>query len=725
MEPIFPKVQENENISTIKNNYYYLNYNENLSSYIFNIIDYYRKNNRTKDTDISSIFFNESTLHLMFISLSLNKIYLTLIPATSKEAKIKEIELIPEKKGFCYGYMKLSEDKKHIVLFDKNENKIFILFDYIRIISSDDVDKIKLDNLYENENMIIDIKFNFCSSDNNLILYGINCDNNNLSLFNNNYLNKEFNVYFDDDFIDFQIIKNAYDGYDLYVMNSYGNFRIIKNIQDVKNIPKSDKSELIEKIKIYDRIVHNINNCPKILKNDYIKFYFQPQNDINEKIKKEKTEKETNIMTVLRLSTHTLDIGILISGKIFLIKKYYFDEENESQKSLKNKLKNDDENLKKENFNSIVPIENYLNKYLIIYNNIIYFVDIPSLFNLYLPLSEGNSYNEELKKQEILLIINEIISKITLSVVLKLPFEQDKNFSITYNFYKGNLFCIQRQNNNLNNLMIKIYNFELDDPTLYENESNNAIIYDKENNNNIREYMESTLQKIKIEIDNLKKREIKDNNINEYYKKLLEEYSVNINNLINIYNNNNDIDSKINQINNCYKNLYLSIQLYGQKIKDKNEFINDCLSKRVKFEKNMTKDEENLNNAMHRINKKLKMIEENQNKIMKLRDESNNNMHKYYLMNMNNKNTEKNYTNELIKRINNHTLKNIEFLKEKMKDNNYFDRPKFEELQNFPLSMKYLNNNQINEMKNIINMMKQLKNILLQYHEKLKIEKKQ
>ena len=245
------------------------------------------------------------------------------------------------------------------------------------------------------------------------------------------------------------------------------------------------------------------------------------------------------------------------------------------------------------------------------------------------------------------------------------------------------------------------------------------------NYGNIKEYIESTLQKIKIEIDNLKKREIKDNNINEYYKKLLEEYSVNINNLINIYNNNNDINSKINQINNCYKNLYLSIQLYGQKIKDKNEFINDCLSRRVKFEKHMIKDEENLNNAMHRINKKLKMIEENQNKIMKLRDENNNNMYKYYLMNMNNKNTEKNCSNELIKRINNHTLKNIEFLREKMKDNNYFDRPKFEELQNFPLTMKNLNNNQINEMKNIIKTMKQLKNILLQYHEKLKREKNQ
>ena len=720
MEPVnhINKINKKENINinrNSQNNYYYLKYEEHLSSYISNNINLYRKNKKIEKIDINSIYFNDDTYHLIFISIKNDKIFLVFI---SNEAKVKEIELIfpKAKKKFEYGCMKLSEDKRNIILFNENKNDIFIIFDYIKNINLND-DKINLENFYGNEKKLIDVKFNNANynmndkNDKDLILYGINCNNNNLSLFNNNYLNKEFHIYFNEPFVDFQIVKNPYNGYDLYVMNSYGNFRVIKNIQNIKNIPKSDKSELFEKNKIYDRIVHNINNCPTLYKNDFVKFYLEPQNDINEKI-----QKETKIMTVLRLSIHILDIGVLINDKIFLIKKYYFDEENEKDNININDVKT-------ENIDSIIHINHSQNQYLIINNNMIYCLVIPSLFDLYLPLNEYNFDNEEQKKQEILLKINEIISKITLSIILKLPLDKDTNFAITYNFYEKSIFCIQKQDFTL---MIKIYNLELDDQTQYENESNNTIIYDKDNNNiNTNTYMENVLQKLKIEIDNLKKKEIQDKNITEYANKVLQEFSVNINNLLNMYQKNkniNDINYNINQINNWYKNLYIFIQVYGQKIKAKNEFINECLIKRTKFEEIMKKEGENMNNVMNRINNKLKLIEENQNKIMNLGKENYNNMYKYYLMNMNSENEQKNYCNELIKRVNNHTMKNINFIQEKINDNNDINKVNFEELKNFPLTMKYLNNAQLNEIKNIINMINQLKNVLLQYHEQLKKE---
>ncbi len=719
MEPVnlINKINKKENINinrNSRNNYYYLKYEEHLSSYISNNINLYIKDKKKEKIDINSIYFNDDTYHLIFISIKNDKIFLVFI---SNEAKVKEIELIfPAKKRFEYGFMKLSEDKRHIILFNENKNKIFIIFDYIKNINLND-DKINLENFYENKEKLIDVKFNNVNynmndkNDKDLILYGINCDNNNLTLFNNNYLNKEFPIYFNQPFVDFQIVKNSYNGYDLYVMNSYGNFRVVKNIQNIKNIPKSDKSELFEKNKIYDRIVHNINNCPTLYKNDFVKFYLEPQNDINEKI-----QKETKIMTVLRLSKHILDIGVLTNDKIFLIKKYYFDEDNEKDNISINDVKT-------ENINSIIHINHSQNQYLIIHNNIIYCLVIPSLFDLYLPLNEDNCDNEEQKKQEILLTINDIISKITLSIILKLPLEKDTNFAITYNFYEKSIFCIQKKDFNL---MIKIYNLELDDQTQYENESNNAIIYDKDNNNiNTNTYMENILQELKIEIDNLKAKEIQDKTITEYANKVLQEFSANINNLLNIYQKNkniNDINNNINKINNWYKNLYIFIQVYGQKIKAKNEFINECLKNRAKYEEIMKKEEENMNNVNIRINNKLKMIEENQNKIMNLRNENYNNMYKYYLMNMSNKNEQKSYCNELIKRVNNHTMKNINFIQEKINENNDLNKVNFEELKNFPLTMKYLNNAQLNEIKNIINMIKQLKNVLLQYHEQLKKE---
>ena len=54
--------------------------------------------------------------------------------------------------------------------------------------------------------------------------------------------------------VDFQIIKKGNE-YDLFLFEKTGNFKVIKNIEDINNIPKSDKSDLVQKIEIYDTIL--------------------------------------------------------------------------------------------------------------------------------------------------------------------------------------------------------------------------------------------------------------------------------------------------------------------------------------------------------------------------------------------------------------------------------------------------------------------------------------
>ena len=352
MESIISSEQENYYPKT-QNNHYFLKYNENLSNFISNTIEYYKKN-KNKEIFMNSIFFNDDSLYLIFISYSDSSNYLTIIQVTSQENNIKEIELIvPKGKIFMFGSLKLSEDKKHLVLFNKERNKIFIIFNYIQAIKINN--KIILENYYENEkNNILDIKFNSYLEQNSiidkdLILYGIYCDNNNLFLFNNKVLNKKFQIYFNEPFLDFQIISNINGGYDLYIMNYFGNFKYIKNINDIKNIPKSDKSELFQKIKIYDKIAYNINNDPMILNNKFIKCYFQPQNNLNEKIMK-----SINIAIVLRATFNILDIGVLINNNIFIYKKYYLNEKEKEK-----------DNINEEKIEEIMSLNNIFNKFII------------------------------------------------------------------------------------------------------------------------------------------------------------------------------------------------------------------------------------------------------------------------------------------------------------------------------------------------------------------------
>ena len=696
---------EQKNIVNSHKNHYFLKFNENLSIFISNLIDNYKRVKK-KEIFINSLFFNDESLYLFFISYSNFKYYLTIIHVTSQEDNLKEIELIIQKQIiFKYGNIKLSEDKKHLVLFNDQRNKVFIIFNYIQTIKIND--KIILDNYYENnKHKIIDIKFNLSfeaqnSIDKNIILYGIYCNNDYLSLFNNKVLNKEFQIFFNEPFLDFQIINNINGGYDLFIMNYYGNFKYIKNIDDINNIPKSDKSELFQKIKIYDKIAYNINNCSMLLNNKFIKFYFLPQNVINDK-----TMKSINIVTSLRATSNTLDIGVLINNNLFIIKKY----------NLSNK-ENDDIN--KEKLDEIMLFNNLLNKFIIKSNYGIYFLDIPYLLNLGLVLKENNSDNNEQMKQEMLLTINEIISHISLSKVLNLQLKNNNNISIIYNFYGGSIILIK---NNENNLIIRIYDFEIDEPNLFEDESNNSII---KNNNSIgneeKLLMKNLLKKIIIEKEQLIKQNINIINKSEYTKKVLEEFSNNIDNLmINSSENSNNINNNINKINELYEKVCMSIKLYGEKIKYENESLNKSFIKRKQISENIDKEEENIKNIKKSIENKLKEIEDNQSKIMKYRNKNNDLLYEYYLKNMNVNNEGKNCANELIKRVNNYILKNIELIQQMKNNTNISYKLDFEQFNNFPLTMKYLNNTQEKEINNIIDLITKLSIIMKNFHEQFK-----
>ena len=426
------QIQKEEQNSLKKNNYYILNFNEKISYFISNIISIYKKN---KEILINTIFFDEESLNLIFISFLESTYYLTVIPVSPSMNKLLELPIVfPKKEEFSLKNMILSEDKKHIVLLNYESNKLFIIFDYFQKINL--YDKIVLENSYSNKKYkIIDIKFNYnippkinkvddslVDKEIDIILYGIKCNNKNLSIFNSKYLNQEFNIFFNEPYINFQFVNNSNSkGYDLYIMNSFGNFLLVKDIHDIKNIPKSDKSELFQKIKIYNKIVQNINTIPILSKIEYIQFYFQPQNSANDKIQVK------NIAIVIRLNTNTFEIGALVNNKLFLFKKYCFDDTNNS-------------NNNKEEIKDIIPRKNYINQYLIKTNKSLYLLDVTSLDNLFIPLT-GDYISKDQKKQEILLNINEMISNITLSKLLNLPLNQDNNYySIIYNFFQGNIF---------------------------------------------------------------------------------------------------------------------------------------------------------------------------------------------------------------------------------------------------------------------------------------------
>ena len=95
-------------------------------------------------------------------------------------------------------------------------------------------------------------------------------------------------------------------------------------------------------------------------------------------------------------------------------------------------------------------------------------------------------------------------------------------------------------------------------------------------------------------------------------------------------------------------------------------------------------------------------------------------MYENYLRAMNNNNEGKNYSNELVKRINNQALKNIEFLKENNQKNNIYENVILEKLHNFPLTIKYMNNEQKKDITHNIDLYKQLFRVINEFRDNIK-----
>ena len=716
MKSEFYSKEKDENLCQ-KKNFYYLKYNENLSSFFSNVIKLYQ-NEKNKTIILNSIFFEEESLELFFISYDGNSFYLVHIPVNnSKQKNIKEIQLNSKDKNFRFGNIKFSEDKNHLVLFNEEKNKIFILFNYILKIKLDN--QIILENHYENtgKKEILDIKFN-CSNGYEIfakkdyILYGIYCNNKSLSLFNNKYSNQEFIIHFNEPFSDFQLINNINGGCDLYIMYLYGNFKFIKDINNIENIPKNDRNELFQKITIYDKIIHNINNYQEILKNGIIKFYGQSQID-----NKEKLEKSSNIITILRIKNNFLEIGALINNKLFILKKYYLENGDDNN--------NFSINSKEERIIEIIPMKNLLNKYIIQLNKNIYFLDIPSFLNLSLIVNQNTSDNIDKIKQQIIFSLSEIIQIISLNKILKLPISERNNFSIIYNFFRGSIFCLK---NVEKNLLVRIYDFEIDDNSVECGNTNNySIIYQKKHNQEINEQkilMGNLLKNIKVEIEQLKQIDLNNNNKNEYINKILEEFKINEDKLKN-YLNSKDINNDIQLIDDCYYNLFNIVQMFGKIFQiDEEENLKYNLLKRKKMYNNLEKIDENMKNKKRNIEKKLKIIEENENKIKKLNDENNNYIYENYLKNANYNNEGKNCCNELLKRVNNEILKNMNFIQDQIKQEENFTKLNFEQFKAFPLTLKYLNDIQEKDINHLLVLIKKLFLLLNQFCEQLKNQKK-
>ena len=684
-------------------NYYYLKNNQKITQYISNIIESLVKTRQNQILLPTPIFIREDNssfitlfsqpkspfLYLLFISL-----------ANYNENKIKEVKIeFKREKNFSLGEVILSFDKRHMIFLNEDKNKAFILLNFVDEIILNNKDSIELkdNNYFEiDKGKILEIKFNKIEDIDDIVLYAIYCDNNILSIFNNKYINKEFSIFLNTPLTDFQIVKKAKNQYDLFILDISGNFRYIKNIQDIKNIPKSDDNKLMLKIDIYDKIPKNINNTD--IENMYKKCYIQ-------NIALENNSNNNNdIIFVIRTTKNSFEVGILINEKIYIIKKYNF-EINE-----------------KENIDEIIPLNNEFGKNLIKTDKNIYLLDLPSLSSLFLPLfSDKNTQN---KKEDILLIINEILKRINLSLILKLPSKLDKkNFAINYNFYNNNLLCIKYK---FPSIIIKVYDFEIESIKRESNINNNINLEDINNkSDDVKKLMQNLLASIEKGKELFLKNEIENNKKEEYYNKVLEE----INSNMEIINNDNNISSNFNEsielMKEWYINAYTNIKLYGDLVKNKYNTITNTIEKNESLFDQINKDEEIVNNLKKNIENKFKLINQNEKEITELKRKNNKLINDFYLINSNNVKSEKNFANELIKRINNSILKNIQCLENNLiKHDVLLSEINFEQMKNFPLTMKYLDDYQKEKAKSLIDSINNLMNTLKNFDGRIKEKEK-
>ena len=668
-------------------NYFYLKSNQKLSQYISQTLESYIKNTQLKILPLAPIFIREdnSLLINFFTNLNSNYLYIVFISLTNtSENKYKEIKIeLKNEKNFIFKDIILSNNKKHLIILNENKNKAYIIPNFIEhlIIEKNDVIELKENNYFEVEKgKIINIKFNNEENDENIIIYGIYTDLNILYIFNNKYINKNFEIFFEKSLTDFQIIKKNKNNYDLFLFDIKGNIRYIKNIENAENIPKSDKSNFIINIDIYDKILTNINDINNI--NEYKKFYIQKYYIIN----------NIYIAPLIRTTDNILDISILFNDKIFIIKKYNLNEGDE------------------EKIDKILPINNEPNKLLIKSNKNVYLLDIPSLSIFFLFLSSKEKKNNT---NDILLILKEIISKINLNLLLKLPSQSQDlfNFAINFNFYNSNILCIK---NKYPNMILKIYELDL------ENNNNKNINIIENNNKNIDDInmlMNELLLTLKQEKEIFISNEIIKNKKEEYYIKILEEIYSNINS--NEINNN--VNNSIELMKKWYINAFSNIKLYGNIIKDKYIFINNNIKKNQAFSEKIKKNDDIIINLKKNIENKFKIIEKNEKEIIQIKKEIFELINNLY-MNNNNINEEKNVTDELIKRMNNHILKNIKNVENNLINNNneLFNTINFDQMKNFPLTMKYLDEAQKEKINYLIDSINNLINTFKNFHEQIK-----
>lgn len=669
-------------------NLYYLKNNEKQSPYISYIINSLLKSKQNQILILSPIFIREdhSSLVIFFKEINSNYLYISLISLiNTNENNYKKIKIEFKKEhNFSFGEIRISHDKKNLIILNENKTKAYIILNFIEeiILNNNNSVKLQENNYFEiKEGNILDIKFNNSENDDDIIIYAIYSSNNILSIFNNKYLGKEFQIFLNESIIDFQIIKKGKE-YDLYLFDKSGNFKLIKNIHDINNIPKSDKSDLVQNIDKYEKILYNMNSVYTI--NEYKKCFLQFYN----------TENKMNILYVIRAANNAINFGILVNNKLHIIKNYDLTEE--------------------ENIDKIIPINSELNKCLIKSDKNIYLLDIASLSLLFLP----SSLNDNKKNnQDFLLIINEIINKIKFSLLLKLPSKLDnKCFAINYNFYNNNLLIIKTK---YPEIIIKIYDFEID--TINNNNKNINIENDKNKiNDDTKILMKDLLLSIKQQKEMFLSNQIIQKNKEEYYNKILEEIFSNINKDI-INNNSININGAIGLMKEWYTNAYSNIKLYGELIKNKNKLINNNVEKSKKFSGRMKKSDEIILNIKKRIENKFKLIEKNEKEITQLKKDNSDLIQEFYLMNNNDTQNCKNLSNEIIKRMNNYILRKIKFVENNLLNNNdSLNDINFQQMKNFPLTMKYLDVSQKEKLFSFIDSINNLINTLKKFHDGFK-----
>ena len=678
-------------------NYYFLKKNQKISQYISNITESLIKTKENQILLSSPIFLSEdnSSLITFFYQQNSPDLFITFISlANSNENKLKEIQIkFQKEKKFVFGEICVTDNKRHLIIFNEKRNKVYAIINFIDeiILNNKDIYELQENNYFEIEKgKILDIKFNAMEDNDDIIIYAIYCDNNIITIFNNKFFNKEFTIFFNQPLVDYQIIKTSKNKYDLFILDISGNFRYIKNIQDIKNIPKSDNSNLIHKIEIYDKILYNINNSNII--NEYKKCYIQ--NFV--------IDNNMSISSVIRSTLNCLEIGVLINDVIYIIKKYKLDLD------------------KEEKIEKIIILNNEVNKYLIKTDKNIYLLDLPSLTELFLPLTLNKNNNNI--KQDILLIINELISKMNFTLLLKLPSQIDnKQFAINYNFYNSNILCIK---NNYPKVIIKVFDFEIES---VGNENNNNsdvnledIIDKKVNDTKI--LMQNLLTSIEQEKEIFINNEINKNQKEEYYNKVLEEICRNIN--MNMINNNN-INESIELMKDWYINAYTNIKLFGELVKEKYNSITNRIEKSRILSEQVNKNDEIVNDLKQKIENKFKLIEDNEKEISLLKKENNKLINDFYIVSKNNIQGEKKFANELIKRVNNSILNTIKYLENILLNNNdVFSDINFEQMKNFPLTMQYLDTFQKEKILSLINSINNIMNTLKNFHQKIKEKEK-